>query len=108
MELGPDGTAQTRCALTMDIDVTGPLAPIVEVFAKGPQKALIAQTITNLREKLEEVYGTAAAAPVPAAPEPAAAPAQPAGRRSLRRRLAAVLARVRRRLAGKRTMSDHP
>jgi carbon monoxide dehydrogenase subunit G len=67
MELAPADTTATQCALTMNVEVTGPLAPIVELFAKGPQKALIAETITNLRTKLEEEYG----GPAAAAEEPA-------------------------------------
>ena len=45
----------TACAVWLDIDVRGPLAPLVEIFAKGPQKALIQQTVANLRERLEGV-----------------------------------------------------
>jgi carbon monoxide dehydrogenase subunit G len=44
---------RTECAIELDIDVSGPLAPLVEIFAKGPQEALIRQTLANLRERLE-------------------------------------------------------
>jgi carbon monoxide dehydrogenase subunit G len=43
----------TDCAILLDIDVSGPLAPLVEIFARGPQQALIRQTVANLRERLE-------------------------------------------------------
>jgi carbon monoxide dehydrogenase subunit G len=43
----------TRCSMSMEIDVIGPLAPLVELFAKGPQQALIRKTVGNVRTKLE-------------------------------------------------------
>jgi carbon monoxide dehydrogenase subunit G len=45
--------AGTECSILLDIDVSGPLAPLVDIFARGPQQALIRQTVANLREKLE-------------------------------------------------------
>lgn len=43
----------TRCDLEMEIEVVGALAPLVEIFAKGPQQALIRETVANLRAKLD-------------------------------------------------------
>ena len=57
---------QTHCEIVMDVEVVGPLAPLVEIFAKGPQKKLIEQTISNLREKLDN----AEAAPPTGKPAP--------------------------------------
>lgn len=70
-------SGSTRCAMTMEIDVVGPLAPLVELFAKGPQQALIRKTLANVRTKLETggVPATAAAglaAPSVAVPTAAA------------------------------------
>jgi len=84
MELQPAAENTTQCALTMNVDVTGPLAPIVELFAKGPQKALIAETIANLRTRLEEKYG-----------EPRAAEAAPAAGTSLLSRIRRIFNRNR-------------
>jgi carbon monoxide dehydrogenase subunit G len=47
-----DGPA-TNCTLIMEIDVVGALAPLVELFAKGPQQALMRQTVANLRATLD-------------------------------------------------------
>ena len=54
--------ASTACTIELDIVVSGPLAPLVEIFARGPQQTLIRQTVANLRERLE-----AAGQPVEAA-----------------------------------------
>jgi carbon monoxide dehydrogenase subunit G len=43
----------SRCSVTLEIEVVGPLAPLVELFAKGPQQALIRKTVDNVRTKLE-------------------------------------------------------
>jgi carbon monoxide dehydrogenase subunit G len=66
MKLQPAASNATTCALTMNVEVQGPLAPIVELFAKGPQQALITETIANLRAKLEEKYGGPGVAPAAA------------------------------------------
>jgi carbon monoxide dehydrogenase subunit G len=47
--------ARTKCEIFINVEVVGPLAPLVEIFAKGPQKKLILQTISNMRSKLEAV-----------------------------------------------------
>ena len=44
---------RTRCEAVVDASVVGPLAPMVEMMAKGPQQALIRETIENLRKRLE-------------------------------------------------------
>lgn len=49
-ELDPN---RTKCSMSMEIDVIGPLAPLVELFAKGAQQALIRKTVGNVRTKLE-------------------------------------------------------
>jgi carbon monoxide dehydrogenase subunit G len=43
----------TRCELEIEVDVVGALAPLVEVFAKGPQQQLVRETVANLRAALE-------------------------------------------------------
>ena len=55
---------RARCRIEMDIDVSGPLAPLVEIFAKGPQQALIRQTLANLRARLDAASREPEAAPV--------------------------------------------
>lgn len=50
-----DSSTSTRCELSLEIQPTGTLAPLVELFAKGPQEALIAETIDNVRHRLEDV-----------------------------------------------------
>ena len=48
------GESLTRCTTTVDVTVTGPFAPIVDLMAKTQQQQLIRQTIGNLRKKLGE------------------------------------------------------
>jgi carbon monoxide dehydrogenase subunit G len=45
--------ALTNCVLAMEVEVVGALAPLVDVFAKGPQQALIRETVSNLRATLD-------------------------------------------------------
>lgn len=52
---------RTRAEVFLQIDVTGPLAPLVEIFAKGPQEALIRQTLANLKAHLQADRGTPSA-----------------------------------------------
>jgi carbon monoxide dehydrogenase subunit G len=52
--LTPLGPSRTRCETVIDANVMGPLAPLVDLMAKGPQEALIQETIANLRRRLEE------------------------------------------------------
>jgi carbon monoxide dehydrogenase subunit G len=68
LNLVADGQASTSCHLTMQVDATGALAPLVDLFAAGPQQALIYQTLNNLREKLESATGSAPGAPLVAPP----------------------------------------
>jgi carbon monoxide dehydrogenase subunit G len=44
---------QTRCEIAIDVNAVGPLVPLLEIFAKGPQRQLIRQTIANIRARLE-------------------------------------------------------
>ena len=62
--LAPD---RTRCETVVEATVVGPFASIVDLMAKGPQQALIQDTITNLRKRLEAVAG-GEELPAPAAP----------------------------------------
>jgi carbon monoxide dehydrogenase subunit G len=45
----------TRCETVVEATVVGPFASIVDLMAKGPQQALIQETINNLRKRLESV-----------------------------------------------------
>lgn len=65
------GAARTHCEVLIDVEVIGPLAALVEIFAKGPQKKLVTQTISNMRSKLEGTAGDAGA------PATGSGPAQP-------------------------------
>jgi carbon monoxide dehydrogenase subunit G len=47
--------SRTRCETVVEVVVTGPFATLVDLMAKGPQQALVKQTITNLRHRLEAV-----------------------------------------------------
>ena len=62
VNLAPNGNQSTQCKLQMEIEVSGALAPLVDLFAKGPQEALIRDTIANLRTKLEDTAGAGAPA----------------------------------------------
>ena len=44
-DLTPLGPTLTQCEIEVDVTETGAFAPIVDLMAKGPQKALIRQTI---------------------------------------------------------------
>jgi uncharacterized protein len=74
-------SANTRCNLEMEIEVVGTLAPLVEIFAKGPQQALIRETVANLRAALDGAGPT----------EGAQGEATPAARLSLVARVLAFL-----------------
>jgi carbon monoxide dehydrogenase subunit G len=53
---------QTRCAIVIDVNAIGALVPLLEIFAKGPQRALIRKTVSNIRQRLEGVTPDAAPA----------------------------------------------
>jgi carbon monoxide dehydrogenase subunit G len=55
VNLSPLSPTRTRCETVVEATVTGAFAPLVDMMAKGPQQALIAQTIENLRARLEAV-----------------------------------------------------
>lgn len=69
VDLDALGTAQTRCTVVIEANITGPLGPLVELMAKGPQQALIRETIGNLRARLEG-SGVGEQAAAPQLPEP--------------------------------------
>jgi carbon monoxide dehydrogenase subunit G len=62
----------TRCSAVVEAETSGALAPLVDLMARGPQQALIEQTISNLRRRLDVEAGVTAEV-APAAPAPAAA-----------------------------------
>jgi carbon monoxide dehydrogenase subunit G len=55
VQLSPVSATRTRCETVVEAVVTGPFAALVDLMAKGPQQALIKQTIQNLRNRLEAV-----------------------------------------------------
>jgi carbon monoxide dehydrogenase subunit G len=62
VQLDERGSERTGCEILIDAAVTGPLAPLVDLMAKGPQQQLIQETINNLRRRLEAV---ASGEPIP-------------------------------------------
>jgi carbon monoxide dehydrogenase subunit G len=54
--------SRTRVEAVIDASVVGPMASLVDLMAKGPQQALIRETIGNLRKKLESSQEPAARA----------------------------------------------
>jgi carbon monoxide dehydrogenase subunit G len=65
---GEDGG--TNCAVVIDAEPKGPLAPLVEQMGRGVQQQLARKTINNVRTRL-----TANGETAPLAAEPAGAPA---------------------------------
>ena len=63
----------TRCSAVVEAETSGALAPLVDLMARGPQQALIEQTIANLRRRLDTEAGVTPGAAVPS-PAPPAAP----------------------------------
>jgi carbon monoxide dehydrogenase subunit G len=53
VDLEPVDADVTRCTIVIEANITGPLGPLVELMAKGPQQALILETISNLKSRLE-------------------------------------------------------
>lgn len=75
VDLAEAGGGGTSCDVFIDAEIGGPLGPMADIMARGPQEALVAETVANLRAKLEEMAPAApsngsgpAAAPSPAAP----------------------------------------
>jgi carbon monoxide dehydrogenase subunit G len=58
----------TRCNAVLEVQTSGSLAPLIDLMARGPQQALIEQTISNLRHRLDEEAGAPFAAIVSPAP----------------------------------------
>lgn len=79
------GPHQTSCEVVIEADVTGPMAPLVDMMAKGPQDQLIRQTIENIRVSLTED---------PSVSSPAARSMPPSARPSFWQRLRAWLRRL--------------
>ena len=48
----------STCEVVIDADIGGPLGPLADVMARGPQEALIAETIKNIRARLSALAGT--------------------------------------------------
>ena len=59
VQLDPLTPSRTRCETVIEVVVTGPFAALVDMMARGPQQALIKQTIKNLRSRLESVESVA-------------------------------------------------
>jgi carbon monoxide dehydrogenase subunit G len=55
IQLSPVTAIRTKCETTVEVTVVGPFASIVDLMAKGPQQALIRETIDNVRKRLEVV-----------------------------------------------------
>jgi carbon monoxide dehydrogenase subunit G len=58
----------TRCNAVLEAQTSGSLAPLIDLMARGPQQALIEQTISNLRHRLDEEAGAPPASPIAPAP----------------------------------------
>jgi carbon monoxide dehydrogenase subunit G len=85
VEFAADGNGGTDCAVLIDAAIGGALGPLADRVARGPQEQLVAETVRNIRARLEESGGDAPAPPKEE-PEPApkAAPAAtPPGRPSV-------------------------
>lgn len=71
LQLETVAAARTRCSAVVEAVTSGAMAPLVDLMARGPQQALIEQTIANLRRRLDqEAGGTVVTAPAPAPLEP--------------------------------------
>lgn len=55
--LQPLDGGSTGCEIVIHADVTGPLAPLVDLMARGPQEQLVRRTIENLRTRMEGLAG---------------------------------------------------
>lgn len=61
VEFAADGNGGTDCAVLIDAEIGGALGPLADRVARGPQEQLVAETVGNIRARLEE-----SAAPAPA------------------------------------------
>jgi carbon monoxide dehydrogenase subunit G len=52
IDLSAIGAAETNCQVAVQAEVTGRLAPIVDLISRTTQKQMIAQTIENFKQKL--------------------------------------------------------
>lgn len=53
VELAPLAPDLTGCAVLIEASISGPLGPLIDLMAKGPQQQLIRETVSNLRTRLE-------------------------------------------------------
>jgi carbon monoxide dehydrogenase subunit G len=87
VEFAADGNGGTDCAVLIDAQIGGALGPLADRIARGPQEQLVAETVANIRARLEESAVGAAPADAPAtasAPAPkAVADARSASRPSV-------------------------
>jgi carbon monoxide dehydrogenase subunit G len=67
VEFEPGSSGGTRCSIVIDADIGGPLGPLADVMAQGPQQQLVAETVRNIRERLPAVAEAGAAEQVSAA-----------------------------------------
>ena len=51
----------TECEVFIDAAIGGPLGPMADIMARGPQEALVAETVSNIRARLEQMAPEAAA-----------------------------------------------
>jgi carbon monoxide dehydrogenase subunit G len=58
---GADGGA-TDCDVFIDAVIGGPLGPMADIMARGPQEALVAETVRNIRARLEAMAPQTASA----------------------------------------------
>lgn len=52
--LAPDAAGGTLCRVAVQAEVTGRLAPLIELVSRTTQKQLVAQTIANFRQRMAE------------------------------------------------------
>jgi carbon monoxide dehydrogenase subunit G len=56
IDLSAVGAAETNCQVSVQAEVTGRLAPIVDLISRTTQKQMIAQTIENFKQKLAATF----------------------------------------------------
>jgi len=63
IELATAASAQTICRVAVNAEVTGRLAPIIDLISRTLQKQMIAQTIENFRQKLALIPASSSVPP---------------------------------------------
>jgi carbon monoxide dehydrogenase subunit G len=61
VDLSASHGSSTECEVFIDAVIGGPLGPMADIMAQGPQEALVAETVRNLRARLEAMAPAAAA-----------------------------------------------